>query len=259
MIRKHINPADAAALGSLVDDIARDGVPARAVEIYQGRNVVAAFDGPGGCRLNIKAFRRPNALNRLVYGSIRAGKARRAYDNALRLRSAGIDSPEPLAWVERRSCAGLLLTDSYFLSRQLDGWSDIRRCPDMPDFDGPIAAGIAALMLRLHRAGIWMKDFTPGNVLWHRREDDGSYEFALVDINRMAFGVGSRRRLMSNFGRLFPDADAVDCVARHYAAAAGHAPGSPGEKEIRSAAAAAITAAEHRIARKKVLKKLFGR
>lgn len=259
MIRKHLNPADAAGLGATVEAIAAGGVPPQAVEIYQGRNVVAAFDGPDGRRLNIKAFRRPNALNRLVYGMLRRGKARRAYENALRLLAAGIVTPRPLAWIECRTCAGMILTDSYFLSEQLDGWEDIRRISGHPDFD-IMARDIAALMLRLHRAGIWMKDFTPGNVLWHRRADGAGYEYALVDINRMAFGVTSRRRLMSNFGRLFPgDDDAVDKVAGYYAAACGYATGSAAEAAVRDSAAGAIADAQRRIRRKNRMKKILKR
>ena len=94
-IRQNIHPAHVSALSALVGDIASGGVPAQAVEIYQGRNVVAAFDGPEGCRLNIKAFRRPNAINRFAYGVLRHGKARRAYDNALRLLEAGLSTPQP--------------------------------------------------------------------------------------------------------------------------------------------------------------------
>ena len=250
-IRQNIHPAHVSALSALVGDIASGGVPAQAVEIYQGRNVVAAFDGPEGCRLNIKAFRRPNAINRFAYGVLRHGKARRAYDNALRLLEAGLSTPQPLAWIECRTCAGALLSESYFLSEQLDGREDIRRCAGMADFDA-IARGIAAVMLRPHRAGIWMKDFTPGNILWQRLPD-GTYDFALVDINRMAFGVRSHRRLMSNFGRLFPDDDAAtERVARHYASLAGLDAGHVAEDARR-----AIADAHRRLQRKNILKKLF--
>ena len=48
------------------------------------------------------------------------------------------------------------------------------------------------------------------------------YRFYLIDINRMSFGVHSRKRLMDNFSRIdIESADATAVLARRYALAAG--------------------------------------
>lgn len=46
--------------------------------------------------------------------------------------------------------------------------------------------------------GVYHKDFSQGNILY-RRDKDGGFEFVLVDINRMQFGVHDTARLYRNF------------------------------------------------------------
>ena len=72
-------------------------------------------------------------------------------------------------------------------------------------------------MNRLHRAGVFMKDFTQGNILF-RRDDSGAYRFMLVDINRMEFGVTDTKKLMSNFGAALDTRDGIVALAHAYAA-----------------------------------------
>lgn len=75
--------------------------------IYRQRNEIRVFDLPDGRRINVKRYRVPGLLLRIIYTLLRAPKARRAYEYALRLRGAGIETPAPLAClIERRG--GLL-------------------------------------------------------------------------------------------------------------------------------------------------------
>lgn len=207
---KRIN-ADIAGAASLVASFAA-GVPDDARVIFRGRNTVALV--PGAEDFCVKAFAEPSALKGFIYGVMRKPKAIKAFDNAMRLRTLGFDTPEPVGAIACRQ--GLLLTSSCYICRYCADAKELRGVEQEPDF-APIAKALAAFMNRLHRAGVFMKDFTPGNVLW-RREADGSYSFSLIDINRMAFGVTERSVLMQNFGAVLDTLYGATVLAHEYAA-----------------------------------------
>lgn len=254
-IKQHVSPGFGERFAEFVNRVAANGIPPEAVDVYSGRNRVAATPAAGSDgrsrRLNIKEFRIPNPLNRWVYAYLRRSKARRAFDNALRLRELGFNTPAPVAWIERHGAGGRLEL-SYFISEQYDGWQEIRiaEAENHPRIS-EIASGVGELIFRLHRAGVWMKDASPGNILWHTAPD-GSIEFALVDINRMEFDIHSADVLMTNFGRVFTSEKNIENAAKAYAAAAA----LPEEKII-AQARKAIKDARNAIRRKQRLKKLL--
>ncbi|MDE6197047.1 MAG: lipopolysaccharide kinase InaA family protein [Muribaculaceae bacterium] len=188
--------------------LATRGLPDDATVIYRGRNIVAASADGEAC---IKAFRTPGFFKGLIYGFFRKPKAVRAYENAGRLRSLGINTPEPLGAVICRRAG--LLRQSFYICRNLRGWSELRGIEKRPDFDR-LAAALAAFMLGLHRRGVLMKDFSQGNILF--RADSKGFDFALVDINRMEFGVTDRRRLLDNFGAALDTEEGIRALAEEY-------------------------------------------
>lgn len=197
-------------LRPLVDELAANpgSLPADAVPVYKGRNRVVTVNRAGHT-VNIKAFRIPIFANRVAYGFLRRSKARRSYENALRLLSMGIATPAPLAYIEERR--GALLANSYYLSIQEPDAVQLRGAEERPGFD-ELARRVAALMHQLHDNGVWMKDFSPGNVLYN----PAGGPLMLVDINRMEFGVRSRQKLMRNFANIFPTDEATATLARAY-------------------------------------------
>lgn len=197
---------------TLLDNLAVNGLQDDAKVIYRGRNIVAEVDG-----LCVKAFAVPGAIKSLIYGSMRRPKARRAYENALRLRELDIYTPCPAGYVLNTS--GSLLRESYYVCDMLRDYSELRGIEKRPDFDA-LAAALARFMLDLHRKGVFFKDFTQGNVLF--KEEGDNYRFALVDINRMEFGVTDHRKLYTNFGSTLDTEAGQRTLARHYAAAAGN-------------------------------------
>lgn len=241
-----------------LQSIALYGVPAAARLIYDGpRNKVYVLPlKDSNHAVNIKAFCVPNVFNRLIYGNFRPGKARRAYNNGHRLLSMGIMTPCPLAYIEERK--GPIFGHSYFISEQLpDEWHNLRGAHDWPDLD-EVASALAGFMVDLHNKGVWMKDFSPGNVMMRR--SGGKIEFALVDINRMEFGVRKRHKLMSNFRSIFDTSDLrpVILLARKYAEVLGLTPGTDGYKSIENEALAAVETQRCHNGRKKRLKRLLG-
>lgn len=199
------------ACDRLLESLSANGLPADARVIYRGRNTVAEVSG-----LCVKAFAVPGAIKGLIYGTMRKPKAQRAYDNALRLKTLGIDTPRPAGYVV--NTAGPLLRESYYVCAMLGGYSELRGIEKRNDFDA-LATALAGFMLSLHRKGVFFKDFTQGNVLF--KKEGGKYHFALVDINRMEFDVSDRQRLYSNFGSTLDTEAGQRMLARRYAEAAG--------------------------------------
>lgn len=202
-------------LASLVKQIADGGVPYDAKLIYQARNRVYTLSR-GGIDLNIKAFRNPRFLNAYVYGTLRKSKARRSYEYASRLLKLGIGTPEPMAYIENYDDGKLL--QSYYISLQVKGQT-VRDWEKLPDSQ-PLIDALGAEMVRLHRAGVYHKDFSPGNILY-TIDPEGRYQFYHIDLNRMEFGVISSGILMRNFRAIHLDPRQTERLARAYARAAG--------------------------------------
>lgn len=192
MIKTVINPEFEhlrKELSSIPETIAVCGT-----KIFQGRNRIYRAT-IGGIDLTVKEFRVPSLANRIAYTFFRKGKARRSYDNAMTLGKLGIGTPEPIAYIEER--AGGLLRRSYYVCRYWEGdvvggWEH-----KMSD-SGAMLESLARFTLTLHQKGVYHKDFSQGNILY-RRDKDGGFEFVLVDINRMLFGVHDTARLYRNF------------------------------------------------------------
>lgn len=203
---------------SEIEKIIHRGVPDDAEIVYKSRNVVYRYS-INGTPLIIKAFRAPNFFNSLVYTHLRKSKALRSYQNAKHLQELGIPTPTPIAYGEVRVDGRL--RRSYYISENIEG-TDLRNWEKKPDCDQLLEA-FAADIVRLHRAGILHKDFSPGNILYKRRPD-GTYKFHYIDLNRMVFGVHSRKRLMTMFRSINLDPEQTRRLATLYAKAAGENP-----------------------------------
>lgn len=197
--------------------LAASGLPSDAEIIYRGRNTVATAYA-GGRRINIKEYKIPHRLNRWIYGWFRGSKAAHAYRHAIRLGTLGIRTAKAYAYVEVRGGAGMM-GRSYLISEQLDDYEPVRWLGSSPERD-KILPGLGAFLALVHSRGVWMKDLSPGNVL-ARRLADGSYDFALVDINRMSFGITDREKLIRRAGTTADDEATVKALAHSYAEAAG--------------------------------------
>ncbi len=240
-----INPRHE-GLRSLAEQIARGGEPRDARVIYDQRNRLYAVGD-----VVVKDFHRPSLVNSLVYTHLRKSKARRSYENAVELQRLGFGTPEPYAYIEVHR--GVRLTRSYYLCARLgDEYRDMRyfdRQPNLPE----LLDALGSEMLRLHRAGVLVKDFSPGNVLYVR-DAEGGYHFSHIDLNRMEIGVKSRRRLMENFRAMPCTAEEVDMLARAYAHATGE-----DEAAVNREAHRQFDAFWRKVGRKRALKRLLRR
>lgn len=99
-----------------------------------------------------------------------------------------------------------------------------------------------------------MKDFSTGNILVQPPKDspDGHYRFHYVDLNRTAFGVKERSRLMQMFKALSCSREITLDIAAAYARATGR-----DMAQVQAEAGKAFDTFHKRMQRKQRLKALF--
>ncbi len=199
----------------LIEEITAGGLPEGAEIVYRARNTVYKML-QGDRAVSVKAFRRPNFINKVIYATLRKGKARRSFENASCFASLGLGTPQPLGYGEVRQ--GCLVLESYYLSRHIQA-QEMRHWEEKADCL-PLLKAFAREMVKLHRANVLHKDFSPGNILYTGNAEEG-YRFYYVDLNRMEFGVKSRKKLMSMFRSINLDEKETARLAELYARAAG--------------------------------------
>lgn len=186
--------------------MSEEAVPRSAKPVYDGRNSISRIDVDGHV-VSVKSYKVPHLFNRVAYSLLRPSKARRAFENGLRLEAEGISTARPYAFIEQYRNG--FLRRSWLLCEHIEADGDLRYVEKRPDFP-EMADKIARLMHKLHDRGIWMKDLSGGNVLL--RGD----EMILIDINRMEFGIRSKSKLSTDFSRIVDTEEAVRVIARAY-------------------------------------------
>ena len=180
------------------------------------RNVIKLFDIEGA-KINVKAFKIPNLINKVAYRYFRKSKARRSFEYATILLEKGIGTPQPMAFLENFNLVGL--RDSYYVSEHLVTdltYRELVEIPNYPDHD-KILRQFTRFSFELHQKGIEFLDHSPGNTLIKKKED-GNYEFFLVDLNRMEFHETMTFEMrMKNLCRLTPLKEMVAVMSNEYA------------------------------------------
>ena len=186
--------------------------------IYSKRNEVRTFV-VGGRRIVAKRYKRPNLVQRLACSLGRKSKARRAFIYGERLREMGIDTPEPIAAID--VYRGMAYEQGYFISAE-DGRPSCKVLRDRPDlpYREALARALAQYLVTLHERGFLHGDTNLGNFLY-AREADGTFRFAVIDVNRSRFvaGLPTRRQCLANLMRLSHDRDLLRLIVAAYAEA----------------------------------------
>lgn len=202
--------------------------------LHDGRNRVWLFSC-GGEQVVVKQFHRLGFFKSLVYTFFRKSKARRSFDNGLRLRQLHVLTPEPIAMMQVRRLG--LIRDTYYVTALTD-WPAIRRpLTEQQPYNRPLAEAFASFVASLHQKGIIHRDLNNTNVLYHSVENDHhaasgnpeerGFEFMLIDINRMSFSTDgqapSDRRCLENLTLFAPQGPMFNDFARAYVRARGWA------------------------------------
>jgi hypothetical protein len=170
-------------------------------------------------KLNIKAFKIPNIINQIVYNFFRKSKAQRSFEYANKLIELEVGTPKPIAYFEYRTL--LLFRKSFYVSEQLDcdlTYRELTKKFDYPDYDEMLRA-FTRFTYSLHEKGIQFLDHSPGNTLIKRNGKD--YDFYLVDLNRMNFGILDFETRIKNFSRLTIHKSMVEVMSDEYAKCSG--------------------------------------
>jgi hypothetical protein len=180
------------------------------------RNTIKTFP-LNDITVNVKAFKKPNAINTVVYRFFRKSKARRSFEYASLLLEKSIGTPSPVGYFENYSAFGL--KDSYYISEHLSPdltFRELVEVPTWPDHENILRQFVRFCFL-LHEKGVEFKDHSPGNTLIENK-GGGQYSFYLVDLNRMAFhgSMGFEMR-MENLKRLTPKEQMVRIMSNEYA------------------------------------------
>ena len=187
--------------------------------IYDKRNQLRVIEAPDGTLVNAKRYCKTHIVNRVVYSlDIRQPKGLRAFRYPTLLLERGIDTPEPIAYIEQRRCG--LLGLSYFISVQSPLKHTFYEFGDAKESTyEDIANELGRFTAIMHDREVLHRDFSPGNILWDR--DGEGYHFAVVDINRMRFGKVEMEEGCANLCRLWGPKRFIELIARSYAKCRG--------------------------------------
>lgn len=187
------------------------------VILQDARNTIKVIEHEG-IRYNVKRFRKPIFINRVVYTFFRKSKGYKAYFNAIEVIKRGFKTPTPIAYLELKSAG--LIDYSYFVSLQLDENIQELRNYYFTKLDNQVdtfvIASLAKYTAQLHKSEILHMDYSSGNVMCKINEDE--IEFYLVDINRMKFQKVHLSDACKSVSRLFEYDDTMTFFAREYAA-----------------------------------------
>ena len=184
------------------------------------RNIIKLFD-VASLKVNVKSFKKPHLLNSIIYNYFRKSKARRSFEYANRLLENEIGTPQPIAYFEKTSFFGL--KQSYYVSEHLACDLTFRELVQIPEFpeNEIILRQFIRFTFLLHQKGIEFLDHSPGNTLI-RKNNIGSYDFFLVDLNRMTFHKKMAFEVrMKNLCRLTNKEEMVKTMSNEYAIVSG--------------------------------------
>ena len=180
------------------------------------RNAIKLFEVEG-ITLNIKSFKRPNLINKIVYRYFRKSKARRSFEFASKLMEMQIGTPQPVAFFENYDFIGL--KESYYACEHLENVFEFREIVQNEAFENRdfIIRKFTQFTFEMHEKGIEFLDHSPGNTLIHKNAD-GSYSFFLVDLNRMKFHetIDFKTR-MKNLSKITHKKDMIAVMSNEYA------------------------------------------
>ncbi|MGB5990067.1 MAG: lipopolysaccharide kinase InaA family protein [Marinifilaceae bacterium] len=180
--------------------------------IYDGRNQIRNIE-LDDIILNIKSFKKPNVINKLIYKYFRKSKAARSYEFANKLISLDLNTPINIAYIETGK---LFLSKSYYICEYFENdFSMLEVLEERVADRENVIRQFANFTYSLHKKGVLHLDYSPGNILIKKLGDN--YIFSLVDINRMKFLDVSLEMGIRNFSKLWNSEDMLKFISEEYA------------------------------------------
>lgn len=165
------------------------------------RNIVQQIK-IGDSTFVVKRYKVPNIANRIIYTFFRKSKARRAYDNALKILRYGVSTPFPVAYIETKKKT--LFHTGYFISEYMSHPTLAHYNEKKTSYDDSnrLKEDFLNFTIELHEKNILPLDYNTGNIFYYKDKESGRYKFALTDINRATFGKFPKYRSMLSFAQI---------------------------------------------------------
>lgn len=181
--------------------------------IKDSRNTVKVFR-IDDLYINIKRFKRPNFINRLVYSFFRSTKACRSFLYANKLLDYNILTPDPIAYIENSKY--YLLDDSFYVCKNIDYDFDMKHVFENKELEqrDKLIKKFVLFTHKLHENGIMFLDHSTSNTIIKKIE--GDYRLFLIDLNRMNFKKMNFEDRLINFRRLNLSDDSIKKVSHFY-------------------------------------------
>ena len=179
--------------------------------IHNARNIIKIINYQEKSYI-VKSFKVPHPLNRIVYSFFRDSKAKKSYENSLKI----IDFvPAPISYMELTK--SILIDQSFFVSEHFEYDFTIREPIDNSDLPHTqeIFKGFARFTYELHNQNVLHLDYSPGNILI--KNGDNGYIFKIVDVNRMKFKTLSLEDRLRNFSKLWLREEDMKTIIKEYA------------------------------------------
>jgi RIO-like serine/threonine protein kinase len=154
------------------------------ITLFDNRNIIKIVQRDG-IKYVVKSFKIPHFINKIVYRFFRDSKAKRSYENSVRLKELGVNTPKPIGYIENNSL--LFFGNSYYVCEYFDYDFEIRAVFKDQNFEDRenIFKEFIRFSFDLHQKGVYHIDYSPGNILVKRVK--GEYKFFIIDVNRMKF------------------------------------------------------------------------
>jgi len=151
----------------------------------------------------VKSFKIPHLLNQIVYKFFRDSKAKRSYENSVKLINLNINTPKPIGYIEFSS--PFLFQESFYISEFFNYDFEIRAVFNDKEFKDreKILKEFIIFSYDLHQKGIYHIDYSPGNILV--KQENSSYIFSIIDVNRMKFLKMDIKLKMKSLSKLTKD------------------------------------------------------
>ena len=134
--------------------------------------------------------------------------------------SLDIGTPTPIAFYERPTI--FLFKKSYYISQHVNcdlTYRELTTNLEYPDSE-KIIRKFTRFTFDLHEKGVNFLDHSPGNTLITKTSD--SYDFSIVDLNRMKFGYMDFNTRIRNFAKLTIHKSIIEVMSDEYAKCSGH-------------------------------------
>ncbi|RLA82853.1 MAG: hypothetical protein DRG78_06030 [Epsilonproteobacteria bacterium] len=188
------------------------------IVIYDKRNVIKVSEF-NEQKYVLKSFKIPHIINKIVYKFFRDSKAKRSYENSVRLIELDINTPKPIGYIEFDTT--FLFNESFYISEFFDYDFEIRAVFKDDNFENKvdILEKFVEFSYELHNKGVYHIDYSPGNILVKKIDD--KYQFYIIDVNRMKFldfDLDLRMKSMSKLTSVQKD---NDFMAKYYSEISG--------------------------------------